>query len=70
MKFQFTLHDIHDEGMVLNESFPVPIIIDKLLSFWKDFKNYLKFKQNKIGIEDLILGLRLKEDSKLFKMRA
>jgi len=69
-EFQLTLHDIHGEGMVLNESFLVAIIIDKLPPFWKNFKNYLKLKQNKIGIEDLILGLRLEDDNKLFKMRA
>jgi hypothetical protein len=32
-EFQLTLHDIHGEGMVLNESFLVAIIIDKLPPF-------------------------------------
>jgi hypothetical protein len=44
-------------------------IIEKLASFFKYFKNYHKHKCKEMGIEDLILRLRIEEDNKLSKMR-
>ena len=35
---QVILHEIHAEGMVLNESFQVVAIIEKLPPNWKEFK--------------------------------
>ena len=43
-KIQVTLHEIHSEGMILSETFQMAVIIGKLPSEWKDFKNYLKHK--------------------------
>ena len=43
--------------------------IEKLLSSWKDFKNYFKYKRNEIRIKDFILRLRIKDDTKLSKRR-
>jgi hypothetical protein len=42
---------------------------EKLLSSWKDFKNYFKYKRNEIRIKDFILRLRIKDDIKLSKKR-
>ena len=41
---QVILHDIHAEGMSLNESFQVDEIIEKYPPLWEEFKNYLKHK--------------------------
>jgi len=43
----------------------VDAIIEKLTSYWKHFKNYLKYKPKKMEIEDLILRLRIKFGNKL-----
>jgi len=38
-EFQLTLHYNYAKDMVINESFKVAMIIDKLPSSWKEFKN-------------------------------
>ena len=43
-ELQVIIHEIHDKGMVLGESFQVTTVIEKLPLAWKDFKNYLKHK--------------------------
>ena len=40
--------------MILSESVKVTVIIEKLSSSWKNFKNYLKHKCKEMGVEDLI----------------
>ncbi|KAK6118001.1 hypothetical protein DH2020_048256 [Rehmannia glutinosa] len=62
-KFQLILHEISAKGMALLEAFQVAAIIEKLPSLWKDFKNYLKHKRKEMGIEDLIVRLRIEEDN-------
>ena len=61
---QLILHDLDVEGMKLNETFAVAAVIEKLPPSWKDFKNYLKHKQKEIGLQDLILRLRIEEDNR------
>ena len=63
-ELQVILHEIHAEGMMLSETFQVAIIIEKLPSAWKDFKNYLKHKRNQTSIEDLDIRLRIEEDNR------
>ncbi|KAL0340749.1 UNVERIFIED_CONTAM: hypothetical protein Sradi_4591700 [Sesamum radiatum] len=58
-EFQMILHDLHAEGMKLSESFQVAAMIEKLPPLWKDFKNYLKHKRKEMGLEDLIVRLRI-----------
>lgn len=43
-ELQVIVHDIHAEGMVIDESFQVATMTEKLPPRWKDFKNYLKRK--------------------------
>ncbi|KAK9168863.1 hypothetical protein Syun_001003 [Stephania yunnanensis] len=50
--------------MSLSESFQVAAIIEKLPPSWRDFKNYLKQKRKEMGLEDLIVGLRIEEENK------
>ncbi|KAK2999045.1 hypothetical protein RJ639_024464 [Escallonia herrerae] len=69
-EFQLILHDIHEEGMVLGESFQVAALIEKLPPTWKDFKNYLKHKRKEIKLEDLIVRLRIEEDNRQSKKKA
>jgi hypothetical protein len=44
-------------------------IIKKLSPYWKNFKDYLKYKQKEMEVKDLILRLIIKEDIKLFNRR-
>ena len=53
--------------MVLSEDFKVATIIEKLPPRWKDFKNYLKYKQKEMSMEDLIVGLGIEEYNKRSK---
>ncbi|GJU00675.1 hypothetical protein Tco_1111013 [Tanacetum coccineum] len=62
---QVLLHDIHDEGMTLSETFQVAAIIEKLPPSWAEFKNYLKHKRKEMSVEDLVhAGSPSKSNSK------
>ena len=63
-ELQLILHEIHAEGMSLSETFQVAAVIEKLPPTWKDFKNYLKHKRKEMGLEDLIVRLRIEEDNR------
>ena len=63
-RLQVIFHEIHVEGMMLNETFQVASIIEKLPPAWKDFKNYLKHKRKEMSIEDLIIRLCIEEDNR------
>ncbi|KAL0367632.1 UNVERIFIED_CONTAM: Retrovirus-related Pol polyprotein from transposon TNT 1-94 [Sesamum radiatum] len=56
--------------MTLSESFQVAAMIEKLPPLWKDFKNYLKHKRKEMGLEDLIVRLRIEEDNRLSEMKS
>ncbi|CAL8118822.1 unnamed protein product [Prunus armeniaca] len=58
-ELQLILHEIHSEKMELSEPFQVVAVIEKLSPSWKDFKNYLKHKHKEMGLEDLIVKLRI-----------
>ena len=49
---------------MLSETFQVAAIIEKLFLAWKDFKNYLRIRENEISIEDLIIRFCIEEDNK------
>ncbi|KAL0294965.1 UNVERIFIED_CONTAM: hypothetical protein Sangu_3207400 [Sesamum angustifolium] len=49
--------------------FQVASMIEKLPPLWKDFKNYLKHKWKEMGLEDLIVRLRIEEDNRLSEMK-
>ena len=55
--FQLILHEIEAKSMILLETFQVAVIVEKLLSTWRDFKNYLKHKCKELQLEDLIVRL-------------
>lgn len=61
---QLLIHEIHAEGMEISESFQVAAVIAKLPPSWTDFKNYLKHKRKEMGLEDLIIRLRIEEDNR------
>ena len=63
------VHDIHAEGMSISETFKVAAFIEKLPPSWKDFKNYLTHKRKELSLEDLIVRLRIEEDSRLSKKK-
>ncbi|XP_070675690.1 uncharacterized protein [Malus domestica] len=61
---QKIIHDIHVEGMVINESFQVVSFIEKLPSSWNEFKNYLKHKRKEMTLDDLIVRLRIEKNDR------
>ncbi|RVW78916.1 hypothetical protein CK203_052359 [Vitis vinifera] len=63
-ELQILINKIHAEGMMINEAFQVASIIEKLPPLWKDFKNYLKHKCKELSMEDLIVRLRIEENSR------
>ncbi|XP_073137784.1 uncharacterized protein [Henckelia pumila] len=69
-EFQIILHDIMAEGMMISESFQVAALIEKLPPLWKEFKNYLKHKRKEMGLEDLIVRLRIEEDNRKAEIKA
>ena len=62
-ELQVIIHEKHVEGMVLGESFQVAVVIEKLPSACKDFKNYLKHKRKEMSMEDLVVRLHIEEDN-------
>lgn len=60
----------NSKGLIVNDVFQVAVIIEKLPPLWKDLKNYLKYKLKEITIEDLIVSLRIEEDSKAAEKRS
>ncbi|XP_075486463.1 uncharacterized protein LOC142526077 [Primulina tabacum] len=56
-----------------NESkriFPSCCVDRELPPLWKDFKNYLKHKRKEMGLDDLIVRLRIEEDNKSTEAKA
>ncbi|XP_077215490.1 uncharacterized protein LOC143850059 [Tasmannia lanceolata] len=52
-------------SILLDDSFIVPSIIDKLPPNWKDFRKSLKHKKEEMSIEDLAQCLRIEEESRI-----
>ncbi|KAH9763726.1 hypothetical protein KPL70_001262 [Citrus sinensis] len=50
--------------MMLNETFQVAAIMEKLPPAWKDFKSYLKHKRKEMNIEGVVVKLRIEEDNR------
>ena len=68
-EIQLIIHDLHAEGMILNEPFQVGAIIEKLPPSWRVFKNYLKHKRKEMKLEELIVRLRIEEDNRKSERR-
>ena len=51
---------------IFNWIFQVTIIIEKLPTSWKEFKNYLKYQHEEMKFEKLIMKLRIGEDKRFF----
>ncbi|XP_055805817.1 uncharacterized protein LOC129874546 [Solanum dulcamara] len=69
-ELQVIIHELLAEGMIINGTFEVAALIEKLPPSWKDFKNYLKHKQKEITLENLIVRLRIEEDNKTDEKKA
>ena len=63
-ELQVIIHDLLNEGMIINEAFQVAAFIEKLPPAWKDFKNYLKHKRKEMTLENLIVRLKIEEDNR------
>ena len=68
-ELQIILHELHAEKMELSESFQVAAIVEKLPPSWKNFKNYLKHERKEMGLEDLIVRLKIEEDNHVFEKK-
>lgn len=69
-ELQVIIHELHAEGMAINESFQVGSVIEKLPPSWKDFKIHLKHKKSEMSMEDLVLKLRVQEDHLISEKQA
>ncbi|KAF3639624.1 hypothetical protein FXO38_19907 [Capsicum annuum] len=58
------------ERLIVNDTFQVAAVVEKLPPLWKDFKNYLKHKCKEMTVEDLIIQLRIEEDNKATQRRS
>ncbi|XP_049394450.1 uncharacterized protein LOC125858663 [Solanum stenotomum] len=58
------------DRLVVNDTFQVDAIFEKLPQLWKDFKNYLKHKCKEMIVEDLMVRLRIEEDNKAAEKRS
>ncbi|WZZ26370.1 hypothetical protein YC2023_009771 [Brassica napus] len=56
---QLICHEIAAEGMSICETFTTLSFIEKLPPSYADFKNYLKHKKKKMGLEELIMTLQM-----------
>ncbi|XP_069144391.1 uncharacterized protein [Solanum lycopersicum] len=54
-ELQLISQDLIAQDMVVNESFQVVAMIEKLPPSWNDFKNYPKHKCKEIKLEDLVI---------------
>ena len=68
-ELQLILHDLIAEDMVVNESFQVVAMIEKLPPSWNDFKNYLNHKSKEMKLEDLVIQLNIEEDNRNAKKK-
>lgn len=68
-EIQDILTEIHDEGMIISETFQIIAIIEKLSISWKEFKFYFKRKQNGVNLKDLIIRFKVEEDNRTFTKR-
>ncbi|KAA0054989.1 uncharacterized protein E6C27_scaffold43052G001370 [Cucumis melo var. makuwa] len=57
-------HKFINEGMPLDDQFQVVVIIDKLSSLWKDFKNTLRHRTKEFSLESLIRRLKIEEEAR------
>ena len=54
-------HEIIYEEMPLDEQFQVALMIDKLTTSWKEFKNTLRYKTKEFSLDNLIIKFRIEE---------
>ncbi|XP_077252456.1 uncharacterized protein LOC143891830 [Tasmannia lanceolata] len=64
-EIQHIVNQIHLQGILLDDSFIVPSIIDKLPPTWKDFRKSLKHKKEEMSLEKLAQCLRIEEESRI-----
>ncbi|XP_070006144.1 uncharacterized protein [Nicotiana sylvestris] len=67
--FSIFINRIFIESLIINETFKVAVMIEKLPHLWKDFKIYLKHKHKEMSLEDLIVQFRIEENNKAAKKR-
>lgn len=61
------IHDILAEDHSVNESFHFVAVIGKLLSVWKDFKQYLKHKCNEMSWRIWLCALQFGRETRGMK---
>ncbi|GJT43798.1 hypothetical protein Tco_0952513 [Tanacetum coccineum] len=64
-ELQIIVHEMEVEGISINSNFLLGSIIEKLPQSWKFFKLYLKHLTDDMSFEQLVLKIRVEEDSKM-----
>ena len=63
-EFQMIVHSVIDEQMPLLERFIAGVMIEKLPQSWSYFKHGIKHELKEVGLEDLIVRIRIEEDNR------
>ena len=63
-ELQMIAHDVHSEGVRVDEQMQLSAIIDKLPESLKEFAKVLRHKQKELSIEAIITRLRVEEDAR------
>jgi hypothetical protein len=64
-EMQILAYKIKGEGMYLDDDFQVAVIIGKLPDSWKEYRNLLKHKNEKITLDGLLKDIRIEEETRL-----
>ncbi|ERN06819.1 hypothetical protein AMTR_s00005p00215710 [Amborella trichopoda] len=63
--FQIIANELASNGIKFDELFHVGAIIDKLPPSWKDYPNSLMHKSEDFSLEQLMIHLRIEEETRL-----
>ncbi|XP_060669782.1 uncharacterized protein LOC132800341 [Ziziphus jujuba] len=63
-ELQVLIQELLTEGMIINETFQVAAMIEKLPPNWRDFKNYLKHKRKEMNMEVLVEKLHIEYENR------
>jgi hypothetical protein len=63
-ELQMIAHNVHSEGIRVDEKMQVTTVIDKLPESWKEYAKGMRHKQKKLSIEAFITLLQVEEEAR------